>query len=73
MQNKINILVENGHFLETQFWLSFQKSQKATMILENYFHDLLVYNQIFNSTNFCNKEMSQMGYIQLFMNFSDTA
>ena len=73
MQNKINILVENGHFLESQFWVSFQISQKATMIFENYFHDLLVYIQNFIFTNFCHKEMSQIGYIQLFMNFSETA
>ena len=61
-QNKISILVESGHFLESQFWVSFQISQKATMILENYFHDLLVYIQNFIFTNFCHKEMSQIGY-----------
>ena len=61
MQNKVNILIENDHFLESQFRVSFQISQKATVILENYFHDFLVYIQNFIFKNVCHKDMSQIG------------
>ena len=73
MQNRFDILVENGNFLEIQFWVSFQISLMATLFLEKYFHDLLVYIENFIFTNFYHKEISQIGYFQFFFNFSDTA